>query len=94
MERDEIKSIMSEVLHEELGDLFVDRRIHLLDHEHIRHCRDEHVVLEKRLNHDFISSVRQGSKLAKKTTIRVAASSLLVFISYAVWYYVKAMFNK
>jgi len=94
MNKEDMEEMLKSVMRSELGDLYVDRQEHFLDHQQLRKCRDPKEVLRRQKNHDFVSAVRQGSEIAKTATVRTCVTAFIGFVGYAAWYYIKGMLGK
>jgi len=94
MDKSEMEELLKSVMRSELGDLYVDRQAHFLDHQQLRKCRDPEDVLKRQQNHDFVYAVRQGSNIAKTATVRTCVTAFIGFVGYAIWHYIKVMVGK
>lgn len=87
MEPDEFKMILKEVMEEERKSFWIEPERHYQDHQQVMACHKN--MEEIRKNHDFISSVRSGAKIAQKAGITVAITSFIVFVVGAVYVQIK-----
>ncbi len=87
MKPEEFKAIIKEAMEEERKSFWVGPEPHYQDHQFIAVCREN--MEEMRKNHDFVSSVRSGASVAKKTSIKTAITVWVVFIIGVVWVQIK-----
>ena len=84
MDDAKIKQLMTEVMEEQRDTFWVAPKQHFLDHEQMKHCRENQE--EWMENHEFVSEVRVKKKIVESTGLKVfvvaACSSVLAFLGW------------
>ncbi len=90
--REIIKDAVLEAVAEERKAMWIDPEQHFLDHEMLRQCRER--SNEWRLNHEFVSTMRAGADVARKTTWRIVTTGILTFLAASAWLFIKEVLKK
>jgi len=87
-----VRDAVREAVAEERKALWVEPEQHFLDHEMLRHCRENSD--EWRRNHEFVASLRQGADVMKRTGWRMAATSAITFLAAGAWMLFRELVRK